>query len=231
MPRVRCTITEYSPWSWCLQEAENFKKVAEELIATTPLLMFSKTYCSFCKKAQRAIRAHDGGQALQVIELDDVDVHHVFGHLLADGHLSSSGPNATIMAQMACQQITGSATVPQVFIGGTLVGGCDDTLKLDRSGRLKTLIAEAPSKVRSSKLGGVRVRADTCNTKPELDHLLAPPQSDSAEEGGSTDLVSPARDPWGTGEGAFVTGWMVAAAAMLGLTLALWLERRQTRSP
>lgn len=34
----------------------------------------------------------------------------------------------------------GRRTVPQIFIGGTHVGGCDDLHELDRTGRLDTLL-------------------------------------------------------------------------------------------
>lgn len=38
-------------------------------------------------------------------------------------------------------QITGQRTVPQIFIGPTHVGGCDDLIALDRSGGLMPLLA------------------------------------------------------------------------------------------
>jgi len=36
---------------------------------------------------------------------------------------------------------TGRRTVPQIFIGETHVGGCDDLIELDRQGKLDTLLA------------------------------------------------------------------------------------------
>lgn len=35
----------------------------------------------------------------------------------------------------------GSHTVPQIFVGTTHVGGCDDLYDLERSGKLDTLLA------------------------------------------------------------------------------------------
>jgi glutaredoxin 3 len=35
---------------------------------------------------------------------------------------------------------SGRRTVPQIWIGNTHVGGCDDLLDLERSGRLDTLL-------------------------------------------------------------------------------------------
>jgi len=40
---------------------------------------------------------------------------------------------------------TGRRTVPQIFIGDTHVGGCDDLVELDRRGGLLPLLAAAPS--------------------------------------------------------------------------------------
>jgi len=40
-------------------------------------------------------------------------------------------------------QITGHRTVPQIFIGATHVGGCDDLVELDRRGELMPLLAGA----------------------------------------------------------------------------------------
>ena len=37
-------------------------------------------------------------------------------------------------------QLTGRRTVPQIFIGDTHVGGCDDLVDLDRSGGLLPLL-------------------------------------------------------------------------------------------
>ncbi len=40
-------------------------------------------------------------------------------------------------------QLTGRRTVPQIFIGDTHVGGCDDLVELDRRGQLLPLLAGA----------------------------------------------------------------------------------------
>jgi glutaredoxin 3 len=39
--------------------------------------------------------------------------------------------------------LTGRRTVPQIFIGDTHVGGCDDLMALDRSGGLTPLLQSA----------------------------------------------------------------------------------------
>jgi len=40
-------------------------------------------------------------------------------------------------------QLTGRRTVPQIFIGDTHVGGCDDLIELDQRGGLMPLLAGA----------------------------------------------------------------------------------------
>jgi len=41
----------------------------------------------------------------------------------------------------ALKDRTGLRTVPQVFVGEQLIGGCDDTLALDQKGELDKLLA------------------------------------------------------------------------------------------
>lgn len=40
------------------------------------------------------------------------------------------------------REMSGSHTVPQIYIGETHVGGCDDLYALDRAGELDPLLAE-----------------------------------------------------------------------------------------
>ena len=47
------------------------------------------------------------------------------------------GPEKQVMIQRA----KGRMTVPQIFIGDRHVGGCDDLMALERSGKLDELIA------------------------------------------------------------------------------------------
>jgi glutaredoxin 3 len=42
--------------------------------------------------------------------------------------------------RQAMMQITGRRTVPQIFIGDTHVGGCDDLIALDQCGGLMPLL-------------------------------------------------------------------------------------------
>lgn len=84
-------------------------------------MVYSKTYCPYCTEVKSIFERM--GVAAKVIELDD----------LADGD----------QVQQAIQTITGRRTVPQVFIGGEHLGGCDDTIEAKDSGKLKTLLEQA----------------------------------------------------------------------------------------
>ena len=46
-------------------------------------------------------------------------------------------------ARDAMVQETGRRTVPQIFVGDTHVGGCDDLMALDRAGQLAPMLAVA----------------------------------------------------------------------------------------
>lgn len=45
--------------------------------------------------------------------------------------------------RMQMMEITGRRTVPQIFIGDTHVGGCDELVALDRQGDLQALLGTA----------------------------------------------------------------------------------------
>ena len=45
--------------------------------------------------------------------------------------------------RMRMVELTGRRTVPQIFIGDTHIGGCDDLMALDQSGGLMPLLAES----------------------------------------------------------------------------------------
>jgi len=46
----------------------------------------------------------------------------------------------------AVKKIVGKTSVPQVFVGGKSIGGCDDTYALHDKGKLQPLIKEASKK-------------------------------------------------------------------------------------
>nr|CAB3249455.1 monothiol glutaredoxin-S6-like [Phallusia mammillata] len=83
------------------------------------IVMYSKTYCPYCKMAKSALKGVNA--TFKAIELDEMN----------DG----------ADYQNALQAITGVRSVPQVFIGGKYVGGGTDMKKLHDSGKLATMVA------------------------------------------------------------------------------------------
>lgn len=52
-------------------------------------------------------------------------------------------PNGSAARVEARERSGGRTTVPQIFIGGQHIGGCDDLMALDRAGRLNPLLGLA----------------------------------------------------------------------------------------
>lgn len=77
--------------------------------------IYTKNTCPFCKRIVEFFKQKN----LQFQEIDLQDK-----------------PNEL----QALKDRTGLRTVPQVFIGDKLIGGCDDTLALDASGELDRLL-------------------------------------------------------------------------------------------
>ncbi|MEO7786905.1 MAG: glutaredoxin 3 [Sphingomicrobium sp.] len=79
--------------------------------------MYLKTTCPYCLRARQL--------------LDSKGVAH------EDHVVDMGGPKKQEMVQRA----NGRTTVPQIFIGGKHIGGCDDLMALDRQGKLDALLA------------------------------------------------------------------------------------------
>ena len=50
-------------------------------------------------------------------------------------------PGGSAARREAIDRAGGRSSVPQIFIGGTHVGGCDDLMALDRAGKLDGMLA------------------------------------------------------------------------------------------
>jgi len=79
--------------------------------------IYSKIFCGFCASAKRLLDAKG-------VAYEEYDV-------------TMGGPQRAEMIQRA----DGRTTVPQIFIDGVHVGGCDDLHDLDRDGRLDPLLS------------------------------------------------------------------------------------------
>jgi glutaredoxin 3 len=78
--------------------------------------MFTTQVCPFCQRAKMLLKQR-GVAAIEEIRID-LDPSQR-DHMMA---------------------ITGRRTVPQIFIGDTHVGGCDDLMDLDKRGELLPLL-------------------------------------------------------------------------------------------
>ena len=83
--------------------------------------MYSTQVCPYCQNA-KALLKQRGVEAIDDIRVD----------------LDPAQRTAMVA-------LTGRRTVPQIFIGETYVGGCDDLVALDQRGGLAPLLAGASS--------------------------------------------------------------------------------------
>ena len=81
------------------------------------VLMYSTAVCPFCARAEQLLRARG------VTEIEKVRVD------------LEPERRAEMMEK------TGRRTVPQIYIGDTHVGGCDDLIALDQAGILLPLLS------------------------------------------------------------------------------------------
>ncbi|VAH49462.1 unnamed protein product [Triticum turgidum subsp. durum] len=79
---------------------------AKEIVASAPVVVFSKSYCPFCVQVKKLFTQL--GASFKAIELDT----------------ESDGTEI----QSALAEWTGQRTVPNVFINGKHIGGCDGEL-------------------------------------------------------------------------------------------------------
>jgi len=81
--------------------------------------MYTTEVCPYCLRAKALLRQRGVEQIEEIrIDLDPAQRDHMV-------------------------QLTGRRTVPQIFIGDTHVGGCDDLIALDRAGGLLPLLGAA----------------------------------------------------------------------------------------
>jgi glutaredoxin 3 len=82
-----------------------------------PVRMYTSQVCPYCRRA-KALLERRGVTAIDEVRID-----------------LEPGQRAQMIA------LTGRRTVPQIFIGDTHVGGCDDLMALDQRGGLAPLLA------------------------------------------------------------------------------------------
>ncbi|MBV8604002.1 MAG: glutaredoxin 3 [Pelomonas sp.] len=79
--------------------------------------MYTTQVCPFCIRAKSLLKARG------VEHIDEIRV------------------DLDPAARVAMMELTGRRTVPQIFIGETHVGGCDELIALDQRGELQPLLA------------------------------------------------------------------------------------------
>ena len=114
-----------------------------ELLSTRKLLVVGKSFCPYTQRARKALA--DIGAKFASIDLD----------LMRDGealqaraqHARSAVRIAPLtrgfcfVEQSSFASVSGIKTVPQVFVDGACVGGCDDTLAALRDGSMQQRLA------------------------------------------------------------------------------------------
>ncbi len=78
--------------------------------------IYTKAFCGYCARAKTLLEKK--------------------GAAFEEYDITMGGPKRAEMLERA----NGGATVPQIFIDGTHVGGSDDLSRLDREGRLDALL-------------------------------------------------------------------------------------------
>ena len=91
---------------------------AKALIGAHDVMIFSKTYCPYCTRAKEAIQKL--GVKAEILELD----------VVADGD----------QVQAALAELTKQRTVPNIFVKGKHLGGCDNTLAAIASGEFQQMV-------------------------------------------------------------------------------------------
>ncbi len=81
-----------------------------------PVKMYSTQVCPYCQHAKALLKQRG------VESIDDIRI------------------DLDPAQRMKMMELTGRRTVPQIFIGETWVGGCDDLIALDQRGGLMPLL-------------------------------------------------------------------------------------------
>ena len=78
--------------------------------------VYTQPWCPYCSRAVSLLR----GKGAEFHEIN--------------------APHGSAERQEAIRRSGGITTVPQIFIGGKHIGGCDELVALDRSGKLDPLL-------------------------------------------------------------------------------------------
>lgn len=82
-----------------------------------PVTIYTREYCGYCSRAKALLTAKG-------VAFEEKDASY-----------------APDLRQEMIARANGRSTFPQIFIGATHVGGCDDLHALERAGKLDALLA------------------------------------------------------------------------------------------
>ncbi|MGR2662664.1 glutaredoxin 3 [Chromobacterium haemolyticum] len=83
-----------------------------------PVTMYTTAVCPYCIRAKQILAAKGVADIKEIrIDLDPIERDKMM-------------------------DLTGRRTVPQIFIGDTHVGGCDDLVALNQAGKLELLLGD-----------------------------------------------------------------------------------------
>ena len=101
----------------------SIKLEIDNLLKEKKVVVISKSYCPYCKKAKQVLAKYNIPQ--ECIEIREID----------------SDPNCDEI-QNYMKVLTGARSVPRVFIGGKCIGGGDETSSLHENGQLGKLLKD-----------------------------------------------------------------------------------------
>ena len=78
--------------------------------------IYTQPWCPFCERAMHILTTKG-------VEFREIDA-----------------PNGSAARREARERSGGRSSVPQIFIGGNHIGGCDDMVALDRAGKLDIIL-------------------------------------------------------------------------------------------
>ena len=93
----------------------------DNLLKEKKVVVISKSYCPFCKKAKQVLANYNIPK--ECIEIKEIE----------------NDPNCEEI-QKYMMELTGGRSVPRVFIGGKFIGGGDETQSMHNKGKLEPLL-------------------------------------------------------------------------------------------
>ncbi|KAM5531335.1 hypothetical protein V8D89_014980 [Ganoderma adspersum] len=97
------------------------KDLVENSISENKIVVFSKTWCPYCKRAKNLLTSKFPEAQTKILELDELQEGDAIQDYL--------------------REKTGQRTVPNVFINQKHVGGCDAVVALDSQDKLASLVS------------------------------------------------------------------------------------------